>query len=106
MTWVVKYGARVNISGNDTVATNVNFIYCIRSEKTMISAVPAVGILIYIPLHCLIGEKLEKQIQGIRIGPLFKGFKIWSSIGLLYANGLPLLFLVDMASLCQKNTLI
>ena len=76
----------------------------------MISAVPAVGILIYIglglPLHCLIGEKLEKQIQGIRIGPLFKGFKIWSSIGLLYANGLPLLFLVDMASLCQKNTLI
>ena len=33
----------------------------------MVSAMPAVGILIYIPLHCQIGEQ---QIQGLRIAPL------------------------------------
>ena len=39
----------------------------------MVSAMPVVGILIYIPLHCQIGEK---QIHDLRIAPL----RPWSPV--------------------------
>ena len=48
--------------------TGADFTYCIRNEKTEISTMSVIGMVIYIP--STLPDIGEKQIQGLRIVPL------------------------------------